>query len=100
MLRFAWCLAFSLLPSGGRVKTKNPPPYGGGFDKFRENSKPVRHAAKRQRPALRDKQQVQVVVHASTLVALPSAVKFSVGGLDVGIWSLSAPRYTRRWFMP
>jgi hypothetical protein len=59
-------LAFLVLPSGGRVKTKNPPPYGDGFDKFRENSKPVRRAGqKRVR-----KQQVQVVLHGATIAHL------------------------------
>jgi hypothetical protein len=46
------------------LKTKNPPPSGNGLINFANESKPDCRAAKGQRPALRDKQQVQVVIHA------------------------------------
>jgi hypothetical protein len=39
-------------------KTKNPLPPGSGLINFVNESKPDRRAAKKQRPALRDKQQV------------------------------------------
>jgi hypothetical protein len=48
------------LPSGGEVKTKNPPPSGSGLIKFVNESKPgCRAGQQRVR-----KQQVQVLIHA------------------------------------
>jgi hypothetical protein len=48
-------LAFLLLPSGGRVETKNPPPSGSGLINFVNESEPDRRVAKQ-----RVQQQVQV----------------------------------------
>jgi len=58
-------VAFSLLPAGGPVKTKNPPPSGSGFDKSCEYSKPDCRAGKQQRVR---KQQVQVAIHARIIL--------------------------------
>src|SRR5580704_1206836 len=61
---FACRLAFLLLPSGGQVKTKNPPPSGSGFlINSGECSKPVCRAGQQR---VR-KQQVQVVIHVQSI---------------------------------
>jgi hypothetical protein len=57
-------LAFLLLPSDGRVKTKNPPPFGSGLINSGERSKPDCRAGQ-QRVC---QQQVQIAIHAGKLV--------------------------------
>jgi hypothetical protein len=58
-------LAFSLLPSDGAVKTKNPPPVGSGFWLNRCYESKTRRRAGKQRVR---KQQVQIRFHRATLV--------------------------------
>jgi hypothetical protein len=69
-------LAFLLFPSGDEVKTKNPPPPGSGLINLVNESKPDCRAAKKQRPALRDKQQVQVLIHEAKLTLIVWRVKY------------------------
>jgi hypothetical protein len=71
-------LSYYRHPAAG-LKQKNPPPYGSGFGKSGENSKPVRRAGQQRAR----KQQVQVLVHVPTLVPLSPTVKFSVGGVGM-----------------
>jgi hypothetical protein len=60
------------LPSGGEVKTKNPPPSGSGLIKFVNESKPgCRAGQQRVR-----KQQVQVVIHANNIASPSNGVKW------------------------
>jgi len=60
------------LPSGDEVKTKNPPPLGGGLINFVNESKPGRHAAKQR---VRQ-QQVQVLIHGGKLSRFSDLVKW------------------------
>jgi hypothetical protein len=54
-------LAFLLLPSGGQVKTKNPPPSGSGFSTSLDESKPNCRAG--QQRAREQQVQIQNVIH-------------------------------------
>jgi len=58
-------LSYYRHPAAG-LKQKNPPPYGSGFGKSGENSKPVRRAGQQRAR----KQQVQVVIHEATIAHL------------------------------
>jgi len=93
-------LAFLLLPSGGQVKTKNPPPVGSGLINFANESKPdCRAGQQRVR-----KQQVQVAIHVVKLMASSAGVNgFS---RQLSLWPIGLekinlarrPRPLKRWF--
>jgi hypothetical protein len=69
----AWSFAFLLLPSGGQVKIKNPPPFGSGFDKFRERSKP---GCRADQQCVRQ-QQVEIMIHVCKISGTGSGVKLN-----------------------
>jgi hypothetical protein len=66
-------LAFLLLPSGGQVKTKNPPPYRQWVYQILVNeSKPDRRAGQQR---VQQQVQIQIAIHGAEFTEISHEVK-------------------------